>query len=91
MGVHIQTAGLWCEVSGNMRTSVRRVWEVTAELKGIVCDLQTHWDRRGFSGRSELRVLRRHSLAGQPLQSSMRLALNDPAHAYKARTLRMHR
>lgn len=49
-----------------------------------MCDFQTLWDRRGFSGRSELRVLRRHSLVGQLLQSSTRLALSDPAHAYKA-------
>lgn len=76
---------------GNTGASVGNVWEAMAKLKGIVCDFQAQWGRRGFSGHSEPRVLRRHLLAGQLFQPSARLALNDPAHACQARSLHMHR
>lgn len=47
--------------------------------------------QKGFLGYSEPRVLRRHLLAGQLFQPSVRLALNGQARACKARTLHVHR
>lgn len=85
----LQACGLRCP--GITGTSVGGGWEAMANLKGIACDFQAQWGRRGFSGHSEPTVLRRQSRAGQLFQPSARLALNGPAHACQARALHMHR
>lgn len=80
----LEACGLRC--LGNTRTSVGDVWDAMAKLKGIVCDFQAQRGRRGFSGHSEPRVLRRRSLAGQLFQPSARLAQNDPARALSSQS-----
>lgn len=55
-------------------------------MEGITCDFQARQGRRDFSGHSEPRVLRSHSLAGQIFQPNLKLA-----RACKARTPQTHR
>lgn len=55
-------------------------------MEGITCDFQARQGRRDFSGHSEPRVLRSHSLAGRIFQPNLKLA-----RACKARTPQTHR
>lgn len=62
------------------------IGEAMAKLEGITCDFQARQGRRDFSGHSEPRVLRSHSLAGRIFQPNLKLA-----RACKARTPQTHR
>lgn len=42
-------------------------------MEGITCDFQARRGRRDFSGHSELRLLRSHSLAGHTSQPNLKL------------------
>lgn len=58
--------GLWLGVS----QVLGRQW---LKLEGITCDFQARRGRRDFSGHSELRLLRSHSLAGHTSQPNLKL------------------